>query len=227
MPEPVAPMTSPCGPMPPWADSLMSRSTGLAVVADADRHPQPVRGRPLPPQQPARRDRTGRRCRAARSASGPRPAGPRPPAGAGPHRRHLPGQGVGLGQRHRVGHADRRAHLGAGPVPGEHLGARGGDVQAQGRRGVRGRPGATEGTTSMMTAPSTPSLPSLESARAWPPSTITTSRGSAADRPSRRTGPGWPGRRRAWPRSWAGRAPSAAPAPRRRPRSGACCAAAT
>ena len=42
LPEPVAPITRPCGPMPCWADSLMSRWTGRAVVADADRHPQPV-----------------------------------------------------------------------------------------------------------------------------------------------------------------------------------------
>ena len=28
LPEPVAPMSSPCGPMPPWADSLMSSTTG-------------------------------------------------------------------------------------------------------------------------------------------------------------------------------------------------------
>ncbi len=27
LPEPVAPMTRPCGPMPCWADSLMSRCT--------------------------------------------------------------------------------------------------------------------------------------------------------------------------------------------------------
>ncbi len=42
LPEPVAPMTSPCGPMPPCADSLMSSSTGWPLGADADRHPQPV-----------------------------------------------------------------------------------------------------------------------------------------------------------------------------------------
>ena len=39
-------------------------------------------------------------------------------ADAGPQRRELPGEGVGLGQRQRVGDADRRARLGAGPVPG-------------------------------------------------------------------------------------------------------------
>ncbi len=49
LPEPVAPMTSPCGPMPPCADSLMSRSTGWPVGADADRHAQPVTRRARPP----------------------------------------------------------------------------------------------------------------------------------------------------------------------------------
>ena len=49
LPEPVAPMTRPCGPMPCWADSLMSRSTSAAAVAEPDRHPQPVARGPRPP----------------------------------------------------------------------------------------------------------------------------------------------------------------------------------
>ena len=45
LPEPVAPITSPCGPMPSCAASLMS-SVDRPPVADADGHPQPVaRGR--------------------------------------------------------------------------------------------------------------------------------------------------------------------------------------
>ena len=42
LPDPVAPMTRPCGPMPCWADSLMSRCTMRAALAEADRHPEPV-----------------------------------------------------------------------------------------------------------------------------------------------------------------------------------------
>ena len=49
LPEPVAPMTRPCGPMPCWADSLMSRWTTEPPSPSADRHPQPVAGGPLPP----------------------------------------------------------------------------------------------------------------------------------------------------------------------------------
>ena len=52
--------------MPPCADSLMSSSTGCAVVADADRHPQPVAAARAAATAAPRVERcTGRRCRAA------------------------------------------------------------------------------------------------------------------------------------------------------------------
>ena len=49
LPEPVAPMTSPCGPMPCWADSLMSRATTWPLAAHPDRHAEPVALEPWPP----------------------------------------------------------------------------------------------------------------------------------------------------------------------------------
>ena len=42
LPDPVAPTTIPCGPMPPWADSLRSSSTTPPSGPDPDRHPQQV-----------------------------------------------------------------------------------------------------------------------------------------------------------------------------------------
>ena len=49
LPEPVAPMTRPCGPMPCWADSLMSRWIRPPESPMPDRHPQPVAGRSRTP----------------------------------------------------------------------------------------------------------------------------------------------------------------------------------
>ena len=64
LPEPVAPMHQPVrAHARPAADSLMSSSTGCAVVADADRHPQPV----------ARRARAARWRAASNVCGSPRP----------------------------------------------------------------------------------------------------------------------------------------------------------
>ena len=88
LPEPVAPMTRPCGPMPPCADSLMSSSTGCPpaptpigtrsrsrgargrqLIAGSS-----VRGSPMPQQvgqAEVHRQRVGRlRCLAWRRRSG-------------------------------------------------------------------------------------------------------------------------------------------------------------
>ena len=75
LPEPVAPMSRPCGPMPSWADSLRSSSTGLPSGRDADRHPQPVAVAAAAPRRAPGRARTGRRAPAARSAPWSAPSG--------------------------------------------------------------------------------------------------------------------------------------------------------
>ena len=62
LPDPVAPMQSPCGPLPPCADSLMSSATGA-----------PVSSRPI-----GTRSRSASRRRSAqrRDGGGVDPAGP-------------------------------------------------------------------------------------------------------------------------------------------------------
>ena len=96
LPEPVAPISRPCGPMPSCADSLRSSSTGCAVGADADRHPQPVAVRPgRPGRRPASKvsgspSPAGRQAEVGRGASAARrrrPAAAAPAAGRAPRRR--------------------------------------------------------------------------------------------------------------------------------------------
>ena len=140
LPEPVAPMTSPCGPMPCWADSLMSSATGPPSASDADRHPQPVALQPGPPGSvrvevahvalTEQVDQLGGRAehvaRLGLVTGVPR----RQPAGGrlGPHRRELVGRAV----RGAAGQADDLERHGAGSRPaGQRLAH--GQAQRRGR----------------------------------------------------------------------------------------------
>ncbi len=95
LPEPVAPTQSPCGPMPPWAASLMSSSTG----SPASETPIATRSR----------RRAGARLPARRGVDPRQVAEPvqsRPPA-------ELLGPLVGRRRRRRESGASRRAHVNA------------------------------------------------------------------------------------------------------------------
>ena len=109
LPEPVAPMSSPCGPMPSCADSLRSSSIGVP----SGRMPNRTRSR----------SRFGRGTQVScgsnaygspRSSSSARPSSelsgcsPRAPS-VEPQRRELAGERLGGRRRQRVGAAERRS----------------------------------------------------------------------------------------------------------------------
>ena len=73
MPEPVAPITRPCGPMPCWADSLMSQVHDRPRLAEPDRDAGDGRGR----DAGARPRRGSKECTSPSANGSMKSAGPR------------------------------------------------------------------------------------------------------------------------------------------------------
>ena len=209
-------MSRPCGPMPPWADSLMSSSTGAPFGVAADRHPQPVaRG--------ARRA-TGR-ARQARAASrdaeqagqrgrrGQRSPPPRAPDDKGRSGASCLASASAATRRHGVGDAERDVApvglVGRHAQP-ERLWITQGDAAVHVDDDDAVRAGQLR--------------PGIRQARRRPRSR---GRAAMASPPPARSAAAPASRRRVSTRAGLGRAPSAGPGPPRPPRWGACCAAAT
>ena len=179
LPEPVAPMTRPCGPMPCWADSLMSRCTSEPPS------PSPIGTRSRSRAGRGRQAGSGSKvCTSPSASSSMKSVGPaispldstapghrvqrREPAGEGLGGRDRAGVGAGpdrlLAQSQRV---DRVPAVGVGGAPRRRTGCAGGSGPRARPSGPAGRcrvtPCRPSGGTTWLPGGSSP--PSITSSR--------------------------------------------------------------